>query len=390
MNNNKVEVSIVMPCLNEELTIGRCILEVQEFFKRTDISYEIIIGDNNSTDKSKEIAIQHGTTVVDVKEKGYGITLKKATEAANGKYVIMGDSDLSYDFSNLMPFIDKLREGNQLVMGNRFRGGIEKGAMPWKNKYIGNPILSKIGKIFFGIKINDFHCGLRGFSKESFDQWNLQSNGMEYASEIVIKASLKNNKICEVPTKLRKDGRKGQAPHLRPWRDGFRHLSFMLLHSPRWLFFYPGVISFFVFAIIFGILFFKPIEIGSVKFDTNTLITFSFLTFFSIQLILFGIISEIIAFKLFSHTPRTYFVKKLSNFNLKLALKLSVISIFIGIILFISCIYQWHLTGYGDLLTSSVFRLLVVSLTLLMIGFQIIFNCFFIIFLSFGRLSKKN
>ena len=388
--NNPIEISIVMPCLNEELTIGNCILEIREFFQNTDISYEVIVGNNNSTDRSKEIALELEARVVDVKERGYGITLRKATEAARGKYVIMGDSDLSYDFSNLQPFIDKLRDDFDLVMGNRFSGGIEKDAMPWKNKYIGNPILSRIGKSFFNIQINDFHCGLRGFTKEAFYRWKLQSTGMEYASEIVIKAALHNDAICEVPTKLRKDGRKGRAPHLRPWRDGLRHVNFMLLHCPKWLFFYPGVISLALFATVFAILFIQPIQVSSVRFDTNTIITVSFLTSMSVQLILFGIISEIIAYKLFKHPPRTFLSRKLSMVNGKFGFCLSSLLLIIGLILFLLCWYKWHITGYGDLLTSSVFRLLVLALTLLMMGFQILFNSLFVVFLSFGQLSDDD
>src|SRR4030095_2449194 len=234
-----VELSVVMPCLNEAQTLELCVKRVKDTFTRHCINGEIVIGDNGSTDGSQSIARSLGARVVDVKEKGYGAELRGAFEAARGRYIVMGDSDASYDFAEIPNYLKRLREGQELVMGNRFAGGIRPGAMPWKNKWIGNPILSGIGRLFFRIPIRDFHCGIRGFSKAAIDSLDLRSTGMEFASEMVVKARLHGLKIAEVPATLSPDGR-GRPPHLNPWRDGWRHLRFLLLYSPRWLFLYPG------------------------------------------------------------------------------------------------------------------------------------------------------
>ena len=235
-----IEVTIVMPCLNEAETLETCIRKAMGYLEHSGVSGEIVIGDNGSTDGSQQIALRCGARVVKVSMRGYGAALYGASLAARGKYIIMGDSDDSYDFSHLDPFVEKLREGYDLVMGNRFKGGIKPGAMPWKNRYIGNPILSTIGKILFHCPASDFHCGLRSYSKDAFTRMDLRTTGMEFASEMVIKATLSGMKITEVPTTLSPDGRT-RPPHLRPYRDGWRHLRFMLLFSPNWLFLIPGL-----------------------------------------------------------------------------------------------------------------------------------------------------
>ncbi|HAV55128.1 MAG TPA: dolichol-P-glucose synthetase, partial [Aequorivita sp.] len=229
-----IELSVVMPCLNEAETLAICIKKAQGFFEREKISGEVIIADNGSTDGSQQIAKSLNATVVNVPQKGYGSALRGGIEAANGKYVIMGDADDSYDFSNLMPYLLKLREGYDLVMGNRFKGGIKPGAMPFLHKYLGNPVLSFIGRLFYKSNIGDFHCGLRGFSKKAYYTMELKTTGMEFASEMIVKASLKNLQITEVPTILSPDGRT-RPPHLNTWRDGWRHLRFLVLYSPNWL-----------------------------------------------------------------------------------------------------------------------------------------------------------
>lgn len=220
-----IELSIVMPCLNEAETLAVCINKAQSFFERENINGEVIIADNGSTDGSQKIATDLNARMVNVPQKGYGSALRGGIEAANGKYVIMGDADDSYDFSNLMPYVIKLREGYDLVMGNRFKGGIKKGAMPFLHKYLGNPVLSFIGRLFFKSKIGDFHCGLRGFSKEAYYKMELKTTGMEFASEMIVKSSLKDLKITEVNTILSPDGR-SRPPHLNTWRDGWRHYGF--------------------------------------------------------------------------------------------------------------------------------------------------------------------
>jgi len=222
-----MELTILMPCLNEEETLAVCIRKAKAFLEENNIDGEILISDNGSTDGSAEIAVKEGARVVSAPAQGYGSALIKGCEEAKGKYVIMGDCDDSYDFLNLMPFLEKLREGYDLVIGNRFAGGIEKGAMPWSHRYLGNPFLSFVGRKRFHSKVRDFHCGLRGYNRESIQSLGLQTTGMEYASEMIVKAELKGLKVTEVPTTLKKDGR-SRPPHLRSMRDGWRHLKFLL------------------------------------------------------------------------------------------------------------------------------------------------------------------
>ena len=255
-----LELSIVMPCLNEAETLAICINKANTFLTKNKVIGEIVIADNGSTDGSQLIASNLGVRVINVNEKGYGNALKGGFEAAHGKYIIMADADDSYDFESLLPFLLQLREGNDLVMGNRFKGGIQKGAMPFLHKYLGNPVLSFLGRLFFKINIGDFHCGLRGFSKEAYNKMNLKTTGMEFASEMIVKSKLNGLKITEVPTTLKPDGRT-RKPHLKTWSDGWRHLRFLLLYSPNWLFLYPSVLM-----VCFGfvssiLLLLKPITI---------------------------------------------------------------------------------------------------------------------------------
>lgn len=265
-----MQLTILMPCLNEAETLEVCISKAKSWIAQSGIESEIVIADNGSTDGSQAIAESLGARVISVPQRGYGSALFHGSLAAKGKWIIMGDSDDSYNFGRLDFFVEKLKEGYDLVMGNRFLGGIEKGAMPWKNRYIGNPVLSWIGRLLFNCPAKDFHCGLRGYTKEAFLEMDLRTTGMEFASEMVIKANLMKMKIAEVPTTLSPDGR-SRPPHLRPFRDGWRHLRFMFLFSPRWLFLVPGGILFLVSAIIFGALLFGPISVGNVNFDVHTL-----------------------------------------------------------------------------------------------------------------------
>ena len=265
-----MQLTILMPCLNEAETLSLCINKANAWISHSGMETEILIADNGSTDGSQAIAESLGARVVSVQQRGYGSALFHGGMAAEGAWVIMADSDDSYDFSNLDPFIEKLREGFDLVMGNRFLGGIAPGAMPWKNRYLGNPILTWVGRLLFKCPAKDFHCGLRGFRKDAFVKMDLRTTGMEFASEMVIKANLFGMRIAEVPTTLSKDGR-SRPPHLRPWRDGWRHLRFMLLFSPRWLFFIPGAILFFICFISYAALLSGPVKIGAVTFDVHTL-----------------------------------------------------------------------------------------------------------------------
>ena len=240
-----MELTILLPCLNEVETIAVCIRKAKQFLSENGVDGEVLVSDNGSVDGSQQIALQEGARVVHAPVRGYGGALITGCQEARGRYVIMGDADDSYDFLHLMPFLEKLREGFDLVMGNRFAGGIEEGAMPWSHRHIGNPILSFIGRVFFHSRIRDFHCGLRGYNRKSMLSLELQTTGMEYASEMVVKAELNGLKIAEVPTTLKKDGR-SRPPHLRSFRDGWRHLKFLLMYAPNWLFLYPGIVLLFV------------------------------------------------------------------------------------------------------------------------------------------------
>ena len=265
-----MQLTILMPCLNEAETLALCINKANAWIAHSGIQAEVVIADNGSTDGSQAIAESLGARVIPVQQRGYGSALFHGCMAAKGEWIVMGDSDDSYDFSNLDPFIEKLREGYDLVMGNRFLGGIAPGAMPWKNRYIGNPILTWVGRVLFKCPAKDFHCGLRGFRKDAFLRMDLRTTGMEFASEMVIKANLFGMRIAEVPTTLSKDGR-SRPPHLLPWRDGWRHLRFMLLFSPRWLFFIPGIILFLISSVSYAALLSGPVQFGSVIFDVHTL-----------------------------------------------------------------------------------------------------------------------
>src|SRR5882762_10355162 len=270
-DHRDLELSIVIPCLNEAETLATCIKKAQQSLREHNVEAEIIVADNGSTDGSQEIARALGASVVDISAKGYGNALMGGIATAHGKYIIMGDADDSYDFSALGPFIEQLRAGFDLVMGNRFIGGIKPGAMPPLHRYLGNPLLTFIGRLFFRSPIRDFHCGLRGFSKEAFLKLDLQTTGMEFASEMVVKATLQHLRLTEVATTLSPDGR-SRPPHLRSWRDGWRHLRFLLLYSPRWLFLYPGLAALVVGLL--GTLWLLPEArtVGGITLDVHTLL----------------------------------------------------------------------------------------------------------------------
>ena len=304
---SKLELSIVLPCLNEQKTVGICVHKAQCFLEQHGVHGEVIVADNGSTDGSVEIAQTQGARVVHVAEKGYGNALRGGFAAAQGKYILMADADDSYDLENLTPFLERLRAGYELVMGNRFKGGIMPGAMPWHHKYVGNPVLSFIGKLFFRTPINDFHCGIRAFTKEAIVRMNLQTTGMELASEIVIKASILNMKVCEVPTRLYPDGR-DRPPHLRSFRDGWRHLRFLLLYSPEWLFLYPGLFLSIAGGLLSISLFFGPVEIGFQYIDFHTFIASGALVYLGLNMISFAVITRVYAFNtgLLPQQPRFF------------------------------------------------------------------------------------
>jgi glycosyltransferase involved in cell wall biosynthesis len=283
-----------MPCLNEAETLEGCIRAAGGWLSSSGCAGEIVAADNGSTDGSVEIAERCGARVVHVPMRGYGAALYFGSRAALGRYIIMGDSDLSYDFSHLSPFVDRLRAGDDLVMGNRFLGGIARGAMPLKNRYSGNPLPSALGRLFFRAPIGDFYCGLRGFGQDAFERMDLRTTGMEFASEMVIKATVLGMRISEVPTTLQPDGR-SPKPHLRPWLDGWRGLRYMLLCSPRWLFLYPGLAAMFVGVAVGAWLFVSPRRIGHATLDVHTLLYCGVFVLLGYQAILFSVFSRLYA-----------------------------------------------------------------------------------------------
>ena len=371
------ELSIVMPCLNEAETLETCIRKAKDFLDQHGINGEIVIGDNGSTDGSQEIARRNGARVVDVKIRGYGAALHFATLAARGKYIIMGDSDDSYDFTNLMPFLEELRAGNDLVMGNRFSGGIQRGAMPFKNRYIGNPILTGIGRLFFQGTSGDFHCGLRGYSREAYTRMDLRTTGMEFASEMVIKSTLMSLKVAEVPTTLCPDGR-SRPPHLRPWRDGWRHLVFMLLYSPRWLFLIPGILIGAVGLVLMGWLWTGPKQIGPLVLDVHTMLYAAMFVLIGFQAVAFSMFTKVFAIAegLLPEDPRLNRVFK--YVTLEVGVAVGLILILIGLAGTGFTIYDWSQKSFGPLEPTRTLRSVIPSSLALALGMQTLFCSFFL------------
>lgn len=380
----QIELTIVMPCLNEAETLKTCIDKAMKYLNDNNISGEVVIGDNGSTDGSQDIARSCGARVVDIPRKGYGSALMGAIQAAKGKYVIMGDSDDSYDFSNLNAYVEKLRGGYDLVMGNRFKGGIAKGAMPFLHYYLGNPVLSFIGKLFFGGGINDFHCGLRGFRQDIVTLLNLQTTGMEFASEMVVKAQINKLKIIEVPTTLSPDGR-SRPPHLRTWRDGWRHLRFLLLYSPKWLFLIPGLTLMFIGLILFVLIQQGPVQLMNIHFDTNTLLYAGAFVVIGFQAVNFAVFTRIYALQQ-GFLPKNSTLDKLYNFvTLEAGLIIGVLITLAGLGGSVYSLYLWDQQDFGQLNYSSILRVVIPSVFAIMIGLQTIFSSFFLSFLGLNQ-----
>jgi glycosyltransferase involved in cell wall biosynthesis len=366
------EATIIMPCLNEAETLADCIAAAQCGLAAAGVQGEILIADNGSTDGSQEIARQLGARVVDVPEKGYGHALRHGMEAAQGKYLIMGDSDRSYDFGEIKPFIEKLRAGADLVMGCRMPAGggkIDPGAMPWKHRWIGNPVLTFVGRLLFRCPAHDFHCGLRALTKQAFEKMDLRTTGMEFASEMVIKASLRGLRIEEVPITLHKDGR-SRPPHLRSWRDGWRHLRFMLLFSPRWLLLYPGVLLFLLGAVFFVRLMFAPITLGGIHFDLNTLDISGFVVLFGYQMILLACFVRIFAYTRGFLPPNHFLSHAFGFFTLEKGLLAVLAAMLGGIALIGITLADWASSGFGNLDPLASTRPVIAGRTLISIGLQ--------------------
>lgn len=374
---SSIELSVVMPCLNEALTIESCVREAIAAIAQAGISGEVIIADNGSTDGSQALATRAGARVVPVSAKGYGNALRGGIEAAKGKYIVMGDADSSYEFGHLPRFLERLRAGDDLVMGNRFKGGIQPGAMPWKNRYIGNPVLSFIGRLFFSTAINDFHCGLRGFSADAYKRMNLQTTGMEYASEMVIKSVTLGLRVSEVATVLRPDGR-DRAPHLRPWRDGWRHLRFMLLFSPRWLFLYPGLVLMIGGLILGGLILPGPLMIGRVYLDVHTLLFACVAILLGFQAVSFAALSKFFAIRAGLRMTEARFQGWLSRITLESGLLSGAFLILIGIALWVGALWMWRHQGYGPLQPAQTLRWVIPGALSLALGGQLVLTSFFL------------
>jgi len=377
-SDDRPEVTIVMPCLNEAETLETCIHKAQRAIEEHDLRAEIVIADNGSTDGSQEIAERCGARVVPVAERGYGAA-------------IMGDADDSYDFSAIYPFVEKLREGYDLVMGCRLPAGggtIEQGAMPPFHRWLGNPVLSWIGRLFFRCPVTDFHCGLRGFRKGAAERMGLQTTGMEFASEMVIKATLHKMRIANIPITLHRDGRT-RPPHLRSWRDGWRHLRFMLLYSPRWLFLVPGLALLLLGLVVGGILMHGPIQVGGVRFDTNTLLV----SCMSVQLG-FALVSFAVFAKVFAITegllPEDKRLSRLfERVTLEVGVGIGAGVACIGLCVLVAAVVLWGREGFGDLSTAASLRIVAPAVTLITLGVNAVFASFFLSILGLKRQAKK-
>jgi glycosyltransferase involved in cell wall biosynthesis len=389
--DDSVELTILMPCLNEAETLARCIKKAKLGIERSGVRGEIIVADNGSTDDSIEIAENSGARVVQVNEKGYGRALRCGIQAAAGKWILIGDADDSYDFSEITGFVEKFEEGFDLVMGCRLPAGggtISPGAMPWKNRWIGNPILTFIGRLFFKCPARDFHCGLRGFTQAAFWKMDLQTTGMEFASEMVIKSTFKRLKIAEVPITLHKDGR-SRPPHLKPWRDGWRHLRFMLLFSPQWLFLAPGIFLSAVGILFAAALSLENIKIGGVAFDVGTLAVACMTVIIGFQLVALAFFTKVFAIAegLLPDDPN--FSRAFKFFNLEKGILLGLVILLAGIILSARAVWIWKLAGFGELLPEENLRRLIPAATLIVLGIQSVFSSFFMSALGLKTASRR-
>jgi len=372
-----IEVSVVMPCLNEARTLATCIREAKTALAQAGLSGEVVVADNGSTDGSPAIALAEGARLVPVSRCGYGHTLQAGIAAAHGCYVVMGDADGSYDFGDIGRFVAELQQGYDLVMGNRFRGGIRPGAMPWKNRYLGNPLLSAIGRLLFRCPSGDFHCGLRAFRQTAYATMALRTGGMEFASEMIIRATLLGLRIVEIPTTLRPDGR-DRPPHLRPWRDGWRHLRFMLLFSPRWLFFYPGLTLMAAGGLLGARLLAGPLHLGAITLDVHTLFFCACAVLIGFQSALFAVLTKVYATESGLAPPDPVFDAGMKRITLETGLFVGVGLVLAGLGLSLASLWHWHRQGFGALAPTVVLRWVIPGGTLLALGCQVVLSSFFL------------
>jgi len=374
-----------MPCLNEAETVGKCILKARRALEEAAIVGEVIVADNGSTDGSVEIAEQLGARVVHVKSKGYGNALMGGIAAASGEYIVMGDADDSYDFGHTPRFVEQLRRGSDLVVGNRFQGGIQRGAMPPLHQYFGNPALTRLGRIFFrNNHVGDFYCGLRGFRKDAYERLGLRTTGMEFATEMVVKATLLKLRITEVPTTLVPDGR-SRPPHLRTWRDGWRTLRFFLLYSPRWLFLYPGI-ALMLAGVLLGIwLLPGPRTVGSIGFDVHTMVYAATFVLLGFQAVAFAIFSKTFAMSEGLLPPDPALETLFRYVTLEVGLLLGALLISLGLGVSVYAVRAWGARHFGALDYSHTMRVVIPAALLLTLGVQTVFGSFFLSVLGLRR-----
>jgi glycosyltransferase involved in cell wall biosynthesis len=374
--NDVLELTILLPCLNEAETIETCIDKAKSYLARSDVRGEVLVADNGSTDGSQQLATAKGARLVQVRDRGYGSALRYGILAARGRYVVIGDADDSYDLSHLELFVARLREGYDIVMGNRFQGGIAPGAMPFLHRYLGNPVLSFLGRLFFGVKVGDFHCGLRAFDRERVQNLNLHTTGMEFASEMLISAAVRSYRICEVPTTLKKDGR-SRPPHLRTWHDGWRHLSFLLMLSPRWLFIYPGLALMLAGICIAVVLFPGPVQIADgIRLDIHTFLVGAIAILIGVQNLTCGLIAQRFAVKyqLLPESKRSSRLLSFLTFDRGLIVAVSIFGL--GVAGFVWSLLIWASVDFGPLAYPIVLRVLIISLTGIAVGIQLGFTVF--------------
>jgi glycosyltransferase involved in cell wall biosynthesis len=379
-----VEMTIVMPCLNEAETLAVCVDKALKALHDNGIDGEVVIADNGSTDGSQEIAITHGARLVPVPVRGYGAALNAGILAARGKYVLMGDADDSYEFGHVPRFLAELRKGADLVMGNRFRGGIGPKAMPPLHKYLGNPVLSAMGRILFSVPVGDFHCGMRAFSKDAYERLQLRTTGMEFASEMVVKSSLMGQKIVEVPTTLQKDGR-SRPPHLKTWRDGWRHFRFLLMYSPRWLFLFPGVLLMIVGLGLMAWLLPAERPLGHVNLGVDTLAYAAAAVLLGFQLVFFGVAAKVFAITEGLLPEDESFDRWFQYVTLETGLIVGVLLFLAGIGIAVSSVVGWSHAGYGPLPPVQMMRHTLPAMLCLMLGTEISFGSFFLSLLGLKR-----
>jgi hypothetical protein len=380
----EIELSVVLPCLDEAETLETCIRKAQRSMAELGVTGEVVVADNGSTDGSQAIAESAGARVVPISRRGYGAALRGGIDAARGRYVLMADADDSYALDDLGPFVEALRAGAQLVMGNRFQGGVEPGAMPWLHRYVGNPVLSWAGRRFFRIPVGDFHCGMRAFHRDSIRALGMQTDGMEFASETVVRSALAGLRITEVPTTLRPDGR-SRAPHLRTWSDGWRHLRFLLAFSPRWLFLYPALVMLGVGVAGLAALSLGTVTVGAVSFGIHTMLACATLVILGLQVGAIALVARAYASRLDLLPPSPRLEKWIDRVTLERGLVLGLVSVLLGVGAFVAALVTWGAQGFGTLDPVVTMRLPIVGMVLVVGGTQIAAAAFAVSLTGVGR-----